>query len=173
MSARQPMSEPIVREFEDGTFSFWAAYDTRRVVIYRVREDTTPLKRFKEKGEPGFEGGDTIAFRPATENEVELWLEEHTDYPCQSGVWVINKGSRYPSHNGYSGPTCRKAGVIPGRQYLSEATAQQDADKLSLHNPVGFVPVGIYRDGLIFAEYHEEYANHQYDGVDLGESSEE
>lgn len=44
----------ITATFRDGKFSFWAAYDSVKAVIFRVREDTTPEKRFKEKGGSGF-----------------------------------------------------------------------------------------------------------------------
>jgi len=64
-------------KFVDGNFSFWIAYDSIKQVIFRVREDTTPVQRFTEKGWPGFDRGDTVAFREATPEEVERWIEAH------------------------------------------------------------------------------------------------
>lgn len=51
--------------------------------------------------------------------------------------YVIAKDSR----NGlkpYSGPSCAKAGVTPGKVYDSVEAAQVDVDKLVAVNPVGF-----------------------------------
>lgn len=39
----------------------------------------------------------------------------------------------------YRGPTCVSAGVELGKIYDSKEEAQIDADKLTKHNPVGFV----------------------------------
>lgn len=39
----------------------------------------------------------------------------------------------------YRGPTCTVANVELGKIYDSKEEAQADADKLTKHNPVGFV----------------------------------
>lgn len=39
----------------------------------------------------------------------------------------------------YRGPTCSSADVELGKIYDSKEEAQADADKLTKHNPVGFV----------------------------------
>ena len=39
----------------------------------------------------------------------------------------------------YRGPTCADAGVTPGKVYDDKTEAENDAKKLTQHNPVGFV----------------------------------
>lgn len=53
--------------------------------------------------------------------------------------YVIAKTSRMPGLVSYNGPTCKHAGVIGGQVYTNRETAENDAKKLSEHNPVGFV----------------------------------
>jgi hypothetical protein len=53
--------------------------------------------------------------------------------------YVIIKSSRLPSHDGYSGPSCERAGVEPGRVYDTLEEANVDVEKLRAVNSVGFV----------------------------------
>lgn len=57
--------------------------------------------------------------------------------------YIIMKSSRAFSGAGaiwaYKGPTCIDAGVKPGKVYHSIEEANNDAEKLTKHNPVGFV----------------------------------
>lgn len=39
----------------------------------------------------------------------------------------------------YCGPTCKNAGIEPGKVYSNFDEAQKDADALGQYNPVGFV----------------------------------
>lgn len=59
--------------------------------------------------------------------------------------YIIMKKSRYTPNPtaewGYRGPTCKAAGVEPGKVYETIEEAQQDADTLGKFNPVGFQPV--------------------------------
>jgi hypothetical protein len=48
----------------------------------------------------------------------------------------------------YRGPTCTDAGVELGKIYNSKEEAQIDADKLTKHNPVGFVVLEMKNDDL-------------------------
>jgi hypothetical protein len=61
-------------------------------------------------------------------------------------MFIIMKSSRAyegaTPANAYRQPeTCACAGVEPGRVYTSRESAQVDANKLGLCNPVGFVVV--------------------------------
>jgi hypothetical protein len=51
--------------------------------------------------------------------------------------YYIHKISRLPT-SPYSGPTCERAGVKPGKIYTDYNEALIDAKKLSAVNPVGF-----------------------------------
>lgn len=48
----------------------------------------------------------------------------------------------------YRGPTCAAARVEPGKIYDSKEEAETDADKLTKHNPVGFVVLEMSNDNL-------------------------
>lgn len=58
--------------------------------------------------------------------------------------FIIVKGSRYLDEtaatvlDAYAGPTCRRAGVPPGKVYTSFEAAQADAAKLTKKNAAGF-----------------------------------
>lgn len=52
--------------------------------------------------------------------------------------YFIHKASRL-ANSPYTGSTCYKAGIDPGKEYSNKEEAQIDADKLSKANPVGFV----------------------------------
>ena len=66
-------------QFVDGTFRFYTACfgswagDAR--IVFRVREDTTPKIRAKQKGIKNYD-----RLLPATKEEIDMWLEEHDDY---------------------------------------------------------------------------------------------
>lgn len=75
-------------KFKDGIFSFWVLHDSKRKVIFRVREDMgnnwkAANLRAEQKGIPGryWERGEGYATRPADRPEIKLWLDEHPDYP--------------------------------------------------------------------------------------------
>jgi hypothetical protein len=51
-------------------------------------------------------------------------------------IWFISKRSR--NSGPYTGPSCKKAGVEPGKIYTNLEEAQRDAVKLNYVNPVGF-----------------------------------
>lgn len=53
--------------------------------------------------------------------------------------FVIHKWSREPGSVSYNGPTCEKAGVVGGRVYDTFLEAFDDARKLSVINPIGFL----------------------------------
>jgi hypothetical protein len=53
--------------------------------------------------------------------------------------WHIHKASRLYDGLGYSGPSCRAAGVEPGKTYDSYVDADADREKLNRVNPVGFL----------------------------------
>lgn len=53
-------------------------------------------------------------------------------------AWIIVKSCR-DSNTPYEGPSCKEAGVKPGKIYSDRKEAMQDAAKLTLYNPVGFV----------------------------------
>lgn len=61
-----------------------------------------------------------------------------------SDQFIITKDTRLPAGtvvqatSAYSGPTCERAGVEPGRIYSSRAEAKPDAQLLSEFNGVGF-----------------------------------
>ena len=65
-------------EFEDGTFEFFTAVVRRKpsyVIIFRVRTDSWPEKRAREKN---------ISFdylRPSSVREIEKWMETHPSFP--------------------------------------------------------------------------------------------
>ena len=48
----------------------------------------------------------------------------------------------------YRGPTCASSGVMPGKVYDSKEAAQSDADRLTKHNPAGFVVLEIKNDEM-------------------------
>jgi len=58
-------------------------------------------------------------------------------------VFIIVKSSRLGSTFPYSGPTCSRAGVEPGKVYTFVSEAQRDAARLAAHNPVGFKVIEI------------------------------
>ena len=49
----------------------------------------------------------------------------------------IHKSTRFPAWP-YCGPACEATGVEPGKIYNSREEAEQDAARLTAHNPVGF-----------------------------------
>jgi len=53
--------------------------------------------------------------------------------------YVIAKTSRMPGLVSYNGPTCKHAGVTGEQVYTDNDEANKDAEKLSEHNPIGFV----------------------------------
>jgi len=59
-------------------------------------------------------------------------------------MFHIIKSSRAYEESAYSGPTCERAGVTPGKSYSSREEAQNDAEKLRACNPVGFTVVESY-----------------------------
>lgn len=62
--------------------------------------------------------------------------------------YVIMKASRtYKEGAGYAGPTCKDAGVTPGKIYISYSEAIRDAKLLTRYNPAGFY-VCVYREGI-------------------------
>ncbi len=80
-------------EFEDGKFEFFTARSRARltpgvVIIFRVRVDTWPEKRAREKH---------ITFdylRPSSAREIEKWMETHPDYPVVPAEDVFGPGGR-------------------------------------------------------------------------------
>ncbi len=89
-------------QFEDGKFEFFTAVNygkppgprpggapLRRAygIIFRVRADSWPEKRAREKN---------IAFgylRPSSVKEIEKWMETHPDYPVRSDAGPQYLGS--------------------------------------------------------------------------------
>ncbi len=63
--------------FRDGWFTFWMVpADERRVALFRVREDRTPVERAIEKGYPR-----GIPIQPAPSELIWVWFVTHPDYP--------------------------------------------------------------------------------------------
>jgi hypothetical protein len=66
--------------FTNGIFTFWIAqygsinYDAR--TVFRVREDTHPKTRAREKLKPGW--GRLYLASPS---EIAIWLADHPTYP--------------------------------------------------------------------------------------------
>lgn len=58
-------------------------------------------------------------------------------------LYKIVKASRLPTNLPYTGPTCERCGVPVGKLYDSLSEAEEDAKKLSLYNPVGFVVIDV------------------------------
>lgn len=60
-------------------------------------------------------------------------------------MYIIMKKTRAVERptklNAYRGPACEEAGVEKGLVYISTQEAQEDADRLSRVNPVGFVVI--------------------------------
>ena len=52
--------------------------------------------------------------------------------------YIITKNSRSSASEGYIGLTCFFAHVVHGKIYEDRESAQEDADKLTVINPVGF-----------------------------------
>lgn len=65
--------------FSDGKFSFWTAqygsWARDRRIVFRVREDNTPLRRAVEKEIANY---DRII--PATEAEIDAWEDAHPTF---------------------------------------------------------------------------------------------
>ena len=63
-------------QFCDGIFEFYTAhcgsYSRDKRIVFRVREDTTPEERAKEKK---IENYDLLL--PSTDEEVKSWMEGH------------------------------------------------------------------------------------------------
>lgn len=72
--------------------------------------------------------------------------------------YYITKASRL-GDTPYFGPTCDASGVEPAKWYDTREEAQKDADKMSAHNPVGFVV-------MVKKEPHAPYAQHSPDDCD-------
>ena len=66
--------------FKDGKFSFYTAifgsWNKDRRLVFRVREDSSPRKRAKEKGIKGY---DRIFL--ASNQEIRHWINTHSNYP--------------------------------------------------------------------------------------------
>jgi hypothetical protein len=61
-------------------------------------------------------------------------------YSAYNKKYIISKSSRdYHGNEGYTGPACLKAGVVPGKIYDSIDEANIDKEKLNNVNPVGFL----------------------------------
>ena len=54
--------------------------------------------------------------------------------------YIIHKSTRYPGWP-YQGPACEAVGIEPGKVYSSRQEAERDAERLTAHNPVGFLVV--------------------------------
>ena len=70
-------------------------------------------------------------------------------------AYIINKASRHNPSVGYSGPTCQRAGVYPGKVYQNKAEAEGDAALLQEMNPVGFIVI----------EYNDDSENKMNDAI--------
>lgn len=66
---------PKIFKFKDGEFTFWEAREGDKILIFRVRKDTTAGKRAVEKGLPR-----GINLVHAEEANIKAWLESHQDY---------------------------------------------------------------------------------------------
>lgn len=65
-------------KFTDGNFNFYSAlygsWASDKIIVFRVREDTTPKKRAEEKSITCYD-----RLVPSTPGEVAAWLRSHTD----------------------------------------------------------------------------------------------
>ena len=63
-------------KFNDGNFTFWTAtygsWAGDKVIVFRVREDTTPKKRAEKKGITCYD-----RLVPSDAGEVAAWLRSH------------------------------------------------------------------------------------------------
>ena len=81
-----------IYRFNDGEFEFFTAVSRRTpsyVIIYRVRTDTWPEKRAREK---------SIAFdyiRPSSVKEIGKWMETHPDFQLEAGLDFKMLGTEY------------------------------------------------------------------------------
>ncbi len=65
----------MIYEFHDGNFQFFTSSLGSTVTIFRVRIDTWPERRAREK----HISGDYV--RSSSKREIMQWLETHPDYP--------------------------------------------------------------------------------------------
>lgn len=65
-------------------------------------------------------------------------------------MYHIAKSVRYYNGHPYFGASCEKAGVPSGKTYTNILEAMDDADKLSLVNPVGFFVYDVETQKLVY-----------------------
>lgn len=70
------------------------------------------------------------------DDDVDDEVAQNIENP--SGLRMIVKASRLGSEDPYTGPSCERAGVCPGRVYSYKWLASMDAHKMSNVNLVGF-----------------------------------